>query len=84
MISNSDLEKMRAEKDIKGLIKALDPTEDKHIREKAAYILGDLKTKEAVEPLISVLKDDYWPIRKAAALSLGALGDKQAVAPLIE
>jgi HEAT repeat protein len=84
MSSILDLEKMRNKKDIAGLIKVLDVNEDKRIREKAAYILGDIDAKEAVEPLIKLLNDEYWPIRKAAALSLGRIGDKNAVEPLTD
>ena len=83
MTSISELEKMRDEHDIPNIMNALDVTEDKKSREKAAYILGDIRAEEAVEPLISMLDDDYWPIRKAATLSLGRIGDKRAVEPLI-
>ncbi len=82
MISIEDLEKMRDEKDVSGLIKALD--EDDRIKEKAAYILGDIKSEESVDSLIACLNDDYWPVRKAATLSLGRIGDKKAVNPLLD
>lgn len=85
IFSSADLDNMRNSEDVEGLVNALNPDEDKKIREKAAYILGDIHAeKAAVESLIQVLDDEYWPIRKVAVLSLGRIGDRQAVEPLIK
>jgi HEAT repeat protein len=53
---------------------------------RVATILGDLKAREATEPLTKLLKnpgkDPY--LRAAAARSLGAIGDPDSRAALIE
>jgi len=55
------------------------------IRVEAAYILGELKAKEAVPKLVEILKKDNDPIVKAyVAMALGKIGDKSVVPLLIE
>jgi len=51
---------------------------------RAAEALGDIKDKRAVEPLIEVLRDEYFVIRKYACWALGEIGGVGAVDPLIE
>lgn len=58
--------------------------EDKHIRERAARILGKIHDTRAVEPLIQALKDEYKNVRKSAAWSLGMIKNTRAVKPLIQ
>jgi len=59
--------------------------ENRDIREGIVWVLGELKSKEAVEPLIAVLKtDDDWIVRSYAAISLGEIGDPRAVQPLVD
>jgi HEAT repeat protein len=86
-----NVEKMKAKKDVNGLIKALSYTKDATIREAAASALGEIGEPRAVEPLIVVLNDRDWekreenrPVRCAAALALGRIGDPRAVGPLAE
>ncbi|MBE3115402.1 MAG: HEAT repeat domain-containing protein, partial [Actinobacteria bacterium] len=49
-----NVEKMQANKDFKGLIRAL-KDENGHVREQAAVALGEIKDARAVEPLIKAL-----------------------------
>jgi HEAT repeat protein len=54
------------------------------IRQLPAKILGEIGCQEAIEGLISALKnDENFMVRGLAAKSLGQLGDKFAVVPLI-
>ncbi|WP_281175418.1 HEAT repeat domain-containing protein [Methanogenium cariaci] len=53
-------------------------------RWKAAEILGNMHAKEALEPLIKALLDEYVDVSWIAAKSLGKLGDKRATLPLID
>jgi HEAT repeat protein len=78
-----NVEKMKARRDVKGLIKALEYQKDSNIRAAAARALGELEDPRAVEPLIAALKDAEWRVRLAAAESLGKIGDARAVKPLI-
>jgi len=49
-----NVEKMKAEKDVEGLIKALED-EDWDVRRKAAEALGEIKNAKAVESLTQAL-----------------------------
>ncbi len=77
---NIDL--LRAEKDIDGLVEAL-RSSDGLTRQRAALALGDLGGAETVGPLIRALGDPVTAVREAAADSLTLLGSP-AVGPLIE
>jgi hypothetical protein len=81
--------KLEANKDVKGLIKALEYNKDSVVRAMAAEALGELGDPKAVDPLINALKyeaydtyDTYY-VRASAAAALGELGDPKAVDPLI-
>jgi len=53
-------------------------------REKAAFALGELRDKRAVEPLVQVMQtDDVYAVRTAAATALGHLKDARAVWVLV-
>lgn len=65
------------------IIEALQ-NEDEGIREGAAYALGKLKIREAVNPLIQAIKDQNENVRKEAVMALGRIGDSRAVIPLIK
>jgi HEAT repeat protein len=52
-------------------------------RAQAAFLLGDMGSPQAVEPLIAALADDDHEVRAVAARSLGRLGDVAAVEPLV-
>ncbi len=49
----------------------------------AAYVLGEIGDKAAVDPLIHSLKDENSGVRSAAVRALGKIGGKAAVDPLI-
>lgn len=56
-----------------------------HVRLGAIEALGDIRSKNAVEPLIEKLKNDPDnEVRWVAALSLGQIGDMRAVPALVE
>jgi len=76
-----NIEKMEAKRDVKGLIKAL---KDWRVVDEAAYVLGEIGDKRAVEPLIKALEDEDRNVRWGAAEALGYIGDKRAVEPLIK
>lgn len=78
---NIDL--LRAEEDVNGLIDALQ-SEDGLTRQRAALALGDVGTGEvAAPPLIRALGDPLTAVREAAADSLSMLGPP-VVGPLVE
>jgi HEAT repeat protein len=78
-----NVEKMKARRDVKGLIKALGYKKDEYVRRYTARALGEIKDPRAVEPLIAALKDAEWIVREAAAYALGEIKDPRAVEPLI-
>src|SRR5690348_17148826 len=52
------------------------------VRSTAAYVLGQLKTRQAVKPLINLLEDEWMPIRFMAISSLASIGDLKAIEPI--
>ena len=76
-----NVEKMKARRDVNGLIKALRYRKDKGVRQAAAEALVKIGAP-AVEPLIAALKDESFSVRQAAAEALGKIG-APAVEPLI-
>ena len=79
-----DIKKMKAEKDVEGLIKAL-KDEDLDVRPKAADALGEIGDTRAVAALVHILKgkEEYfhnWNVIKA----LGKIGDARAAVPLVQ
>lgn len=77
-----DIKKLKARKNVKGLIKAL-KDKDEDVRRDSAEALGKIRDKRAVEPLIEALKDKDEGVRKDSAEALGKIGDPSAVEPLI-
>jgi HEAT repeat protein len=65
--------KLKAKRNIKGLINALGYKKDWGIRRDAAEALRQIGDARAVEPLIAALKDKS-PVREAAAGALEDLG----------
>ena len=78
-----NVEKMKARRNVNGLIKALGYKKDWEVRWDAARALGEIKDPRAVEPLSAALKDENEYVRKAAAYALGEIKDPRAVEPLI-
>ncbi len=83
LFSPPDVEKLKAKRDMVGLVKTLSYPKDEKIRESAALALGELSDANAVEPLIAALGDSHKDVRWAAARALGKIGDTRAVEPLI-
>lgn len=77
-----DIDKLKAKRNTNGLIKAL-KYKDSNYRRRAASALGDLGDRNAVEPLIQALGDNYLDVRRSVVDSLGEIGDSRAVEPLI-
>lgn len=77
-----NIEKMKARKNVKGLIKVLDNNNDINLRSDAADALGEIGDPWAIVPLIASL-DDAWLLKPAAINALGKIGDTRAVEPLI-
>jgi HEAT repeat protein len=94
LFGSPDIQKMKAKRDVKGLIKALNYKND-HIQREAALALGEIGDKQAVEPLIAALKDTIpykgsysyevgiTGVRSHAAKALGKIGDPRAVDMLL-
>jgi len=64
-----NIRKLKARKNIKGLIEAL-KDKDEGVRRGAAMALGEIKDARAVEPLIKLLKDKNSFTREAAEEAL--------------
>lgn len=77
-IFKPNIEKMKGQKNIKGLLKAF-RHRDYYIRETAAQALGVIGDPIALEPLVKALGDAMV----ASAVALGKLKDPRAVEPLI-
>jgi len=76
-----NIEKMKAKKDVEGLMKLLQH-EDEDIQFEAALSLGKIGDARAVESLIQALNAKSSEVRWRAALSLGEIGDPRAINPL--
>ncbi len=79
-LSKPNVEELEANRDIKGLIKAL-RYKEYEIRSDAAEALGKIGDAKAIEPLITALKDDY-AVPTSAIYALVEMGEP-AIEPLI-
>ena len=83
-----NVEKLKEEKDIEGLIDALGyrkesvKVEHAVVRENAADALGEIGSKRAVEPLIKTLQDKAWGVQYTAIEALGNIADPRAIEPI--
>ncbi len=71
----------QAEKRLIDLLKA--KKEDIRVIRTAAERLGELKSIDAVDPLLELLKNDKPELRRAAVIALGTIGDRRAMKPLL-
>lgn len=84
-----NVEKLKAKRDVKGLIKALGYEKDMKVRQAAAEALGQIGDAQAVEPLVRALKhrymysDEKTPVWEAAEEALLKIGDARVVEPLV-
>jgi len=76
------VDKMKANRDVEGLIKAL-KHKDWHVRADAARALGEIKDKRAGEALIEALRDKASLIPYNAAYALGEIRDERAIEPIV-
>lgn len=77
-----NVQELKTEEDVNGLIEALDYPDDQNVRLAAASALGKIGDSRAVAPLIDALGDQDG-VQEVAALALGEIGDKRAVDALI-
>jgi len=59
LFGKPNIEKLKAKRDVNGLIEALGYEKDEDIRKNAALALGDLDDSAAIDPLITALQDTY-------------------------
>ncbi len=78
-----DVQRMKSDHDIDGLVEALQYQDDHNVRLAAASALGQVGDSRAVAPLITAL-EDRPRVREIAALALGEIGDPRAVSHLID
>lgn len=79
-----NIEKMKAKKDVEGLIKVL-KHKDEDVRWGAAEALGKVGDERAVHPLIEALQDDSYPlICERASYALKNIGRDKVLEPLIK
>jgi HEAT repeat protein len=71
-----NVEKLKARRDIAGLVKALAYKKDWNVRKAAAGALAKIGDARAVESLIAALKDEAYYVRQTAAEALGKIGWK--------
>jgi HEAT repeat protein len=78
-----DVEKLRADGDAQGLIKALGYRKDARVRRDAAEALGSCGDAGSIEFLMTALKDESWSVRKAAVQALGQIQYSRALGPFM-
>src|SRR5260221_10272356 len=78
------VEKLKPQRDVMGLEKALSYSKNQEVQRQAAEALGQVGDARAVEPLVVTLQDpnSTVPLQLAAAESLGKIGDRRAVQTL--
>ena len=65
-----NIEKLKAKRDVKGLIKALGYQKDYFVRKAAAMALGEIMDPRAIKPLIAVFKERRSDIQREIAAAL--------------
>lgn len=78
-----DIPKLKKQRNIKGLIKALNYRKDKEVRAQAVEALGKLRASDAIPELIQALKDPEARVTIAAEKALSGMA-KTAVPALIQ
>jgi HEAT repeat protein len=77
------VDKLKAKRDVMGLLQVLEDTNRGFERWRAAEALGNLKDPRAVEPLIRVLREEPENIGYYVPRALGEIGDDRAVDTLV-
>lgn len=70
--------KLKAKKDVDGLLKALNYPKDPNVRRAAAISLAQIKNQAVVKPLIAMLNNPDREIRRIAAPALSQMVESQA------
>lgn len=81
--SRPNVEKMRAARDVEGLMKTAREHVDKTVRRDSMFALGTLSDPLPFEIVCGGLCDREADVRKAAAWALGKMGDERAVESLV-
>jgi HEAT repeat protein len=79
-----DVVRLKAARNLKGLVRALKYPKRAEVRSRAAEALGDLGDETATEALIVALADEDRFVRKMAATAFTKLRDPRAIEPLID
>lgn len=74
-----NIDRLVANQDIPGLIKASEYERDADIRRQACEALGLMPDEQSLAPLIRRLIDSEFEVREAAAHALGQMGDPRAI-----
>lgn len=82
IFGQSDIDKMKADRDVKGLLEVLAHQSNADLQKKAIEALGEIGDASTVEQLIETLKDEDEFVRNAAINTLKKIGSN-AVNPLI-
>ena len=69
-----NIDKLKGKGDIKGIIRALGYRRDPHVRQAAAFALGELGDEQAIEALVSALEDSEPAVVAAAAVAVKSSG----------
>ena len=84
LFAQMDIEKRKAKRDVKGLLKALNHTDGWRIPLAAVRALGEVGDSRAAEALNKiVVKNEYWGMRMAAAEALGNISSGNSVETLV-
>jgi len=79
MFNPPNVEKLRAKKNLKGLVKILNYKIDRHIQLEAISALEEFGDVEAVKALGLVLNSESWLVRNAAKEALNKISEKEVL-----
>ncbi|MGD2105530.1 MAG: HEAT repeat domain-containing protein, partial [Anaerolineae bacterium] len=79
-----DVDELRSNGNVRGLVMALKYKKDAEVRQAAAAALGGMANADAVQTLTAALEDDVPAVRRAAARALGRIGDARAADGLVK
>ena len=82
LFSPPDINRLKAEQNVPGLIKALRYSKDNGIRQRSAEVLGEFKAAQAIKPLCRATEDESTDVRLKALEALGKIRDARAVGTL--
>jgi HEAT repeat protein len=75
LLSPPNIQKLKEDHDVSGLIKALRYPFNSQVRQDSAEALGSLADPSAIKPLVEALKDDHATVAQAAAQALVKHGE---------